>query len=251
VAKLKIFMPATRVFLPVSLPNWLYRSIRAVKHLIWPQKTKPLTVDIGGERNIEWSFISSEIPNGPGEALEFGCEQGYMSLVAAQRGFHVIANDLEPQGFCWEHPRVEFVHGDFLKLDVPENHFDLVIDCSSIEHVGVAGRYGITVTDDEGDLQVMRKFERILKPGGKVLMTGPVGKDTVLSPWCRVYGEGRLPRLFGSLQIEREEYWMKNKLNQWVKCDRETALSFAPRNYETNPHECAYNLGCFTLRKAS
>jgi SAM-dependent methyltransferase len=240
---------AQKISLPIYVPTFVYRVIRTLKRSYARNGAGPIAINIGGERNIEWSFISSEIPSGTGEALEFGCEQGYMSLVAAQKGFHVIANDLEPQGFCWEHPQVKFVHGDFLKLDVPENHFDLVIDCSSIEHVGVAGRYGITVEDDEGDLQVMRKFERILKPGGKIVMTGPVGKDAVLSPWCRVYGERRLPRLFGGLQIEREEYWMKNKLNQWVKCDRETALRFAPRNHETNPHECAYNLGCFTLRK--
>jgi len=238
-----------KVSLPIVVPNTVYQLLKKVKRNFVRTASGPITIDIGGERNIEWSFLSGEIPNGPGEAFEFGCEQGFMSLVAAQRGFHVVANDLEPQTFCWRHPSVEFMQGDFLKLDLPRNHFDLVIDCSSIEHVGVAGRYGITVDDSEGDLEVMRRIEEMLKPGGKFLMTGPCGKDALLAPWCRVYGPERLARLFGGLQLEREIFWRKNEFNQWVKCDRQTALSLQPRNHETNPHACAYNLGCFVLRR--
>jgi SAM-dependent methyltransferase len=240
---------AKKVSLPIVVPNRVYQLLKKVKRNFTRNPSGPITIDIGGERNIEWAFLSAEIPNGPGEALEFGCEQGYMSLVAAQRGFHVIANDLEPQAFCWKHPSVEFRQGDFLNLALPRNHFDLVIDCSSIEHVGVAGRYGITVDDSEGDIEVMRRIEEVLKPGGKFLMTGPCGKDALLAPWCRVYGPKRLPLLFGNLQIDREAFWRKNNFNQWIECDRQTALTFEPRNHETNPHACAYNLGCFALHK--
>ena len=239
------------ISLPITVPDSIFGLLKKVKRSLAPPRPSEIRIDIGGERNIEWSFISSEIPKGPGEAMEFGCEQGYMSLVAAQRGFSVIANDLEPQTFCWRHPRVEFMQGDFLTLELPSNHFDLVIDCSSIEHVGIAGRYGIVVNDNDGDLDVMRRIEEILKPSGKLVMTGPCGKDSVLAPWCRVYGSERLPRLFGNLKLEREEFWRKNEYNQWIECDRATALSFEPRNHPTDPYACAYNLGCFVLRKAS
>jgi SAM-dependent methyltransferase len=164
---------------------------------------------------------------------------------------HMLANYLEPQSFYWTHPGVDFVHGDFLQLQLQDDSFDLIINCSSIEHVGVAGRYGITESDadDDGDLEVIEKIVRVLKPGGKFLMTGPCGKDAVLNPWCRVYGERRLPRLLQGLKVEREFFWRKNEANQWTECDRENALSFAPTNHPTDPHSCAYNLGCFALRK--
>lgn len=238
-----------KVSLPIFVPNAVYRLLKKVQQKFGRPSSSPITIDIGGERNVEWSFISSEIPKGPGKALEFGCEQGYMSLVAAQRGFQVIANDLEPQSFCWEHPLVRFIAGDFLALELPKNHFDIVIDCSSIEHVGIAGRYGISQSDDEGDISVMRRLVEVLKPGGKLLMTAPCGKDAVLAPWCRVYGAVRLPILFADLITERESFWKKNEFNQWIECDRQVALSFEPRNHPTNPHACAYNLGCFVLRK--
>jgi SAM-dependent methyltransferase len=240
---------AKTISIPVTIPVPVYQLLKKVKRTFGRTSSESITIDIGGERNIEWSFMSAQIQVGPGEALEFGCEQGYMSLVAAQRGFHVVANDLEPQVFSWKHPGVQFVRGDFLKLDLPRNHFDLVIDCSSIEHVGIAGRYGITVGDDEGDLDVMRRIVDVLRPGGRFLMTGPCGIDAVLAPWCRVYGRERLPRLFAGLHLEQEVFWRKNEFNQWVECDRQTALSFQPRNHETNPYACAYNLGCFVLSK--
>ena len=210
---------------------------------------KPRPVDIAGERNVEWTFLSKEMGNGPGQALEFGCENGYMSLLAAQKGFDVLAVDLEQQSFCWRHPRVEFRKGDFLEIDLPSDYFDVVINCSSVEHVGVPGRYGITLRQEDGDIRVMRRFEEVLKPGGLVLMTAPCGQDAVLAPWCRVYGKERLPQLFASFQVINECYWMKNEENQWTTSARDAALAFEPHHDSKNPFACSYALGCFVLRK--
>src|SRR5579863_50456 len=189
---------AEKFLVPIYLPHWLHGPIRRVKRAFVPAAgaSTAESINILGERNVEWAFLSSKMPEGPGEAIEFGCEQGYMSLLAAQRGFHVIANDLEEQMFTWKHPSVDFVRGDFLSIPLPLGYFDLAINCSSVEHVGVAGRYGIEVQEDEGDIRVMERLARILKPAGLLLMTAPCGKDALMAPWCRVYGPRRLPRLF-------------------------------------------------------
>src|SRR5260370_40470272 len=155
---------AEKFLVPVSLPSWLYHSVRRVKRVFIPPAPPVSGVNIWGERHVEWTFLSSEMPCGPGEAIEFGCEEGYMSLLAAQKGFHVVANDLQAQSFHWRHPKVEFLQGDFLKLELPRNHFDVAINCSSVEHVGVAGRYGVEVTLHNGDIQVMRRLPEILNP---------------------------------------------------------------------------------------
>ena len=241
---------AEKFLVPVYLPRWLHGPIRTVKRAVIPAAPQIRHVDIGGERNIEWSFLSAEMPSGPGEAFEFGCEQGYMSLLAAQRGFHVVANDLQEQPFTWQHPGVEFVLGDFLKLRLPKNHFDLAINCSSVEHVGVAGRYGIDEDTNDADLDVMRRLSDILKPTGRLIMTAPCGRDAVLRPWCRVYGPQRLPRLFEGFKTLRQSFWIKNDVNRWQACDSNEALSFETRNNPTDPHGCAYALGCFVLQKS-
>jgi len=240
---------AEKLLVPIYLPRWLLNSVIKMKRALIPPALPSLQVNIWGERSVEWSFLSREMADGPGEAIEFGCEEAYMSLVAAQKGFHVIANDLLEQHFFWQHPNVEFRQGDFLQLTLPRNHFDLAINCSSVEHVGVAGRYGIEVDQDDGDLQVMTRLAEILKPEGRLLMTAPCGRDAVLAPWCRVYGAQRLPKLLQSFAVEKEEFWAKNNKNQWVSCSREAALNFLPRNDRFNPHKCAYALGCFVLQK--
>lgn len=238
-----------RHLVPVYLPSWLYRSLVRLKRSFIPPAPVAHGINIWGERNVEWSFLSTEMPTGPGEAIEFGCELGYMSLLAAQKGFRVVANDLQQQSFTWQHPNVEFRQGDFLKLEFPHNHFDLAINCSSVEHVGVAGRYGITAAQDDGDIEVMKRLAEILKPGGILLMTAPCGRDAVMAPWCRVYGTKRLPRLFCPFHIFKESYWVKDVQNRWVMAPRNEALEFQPRNDPYNGHGCSYALGCFVLRK--
>jgi SAM-dependent methyltransferase len=198
---------------------------------------------------VEWTFISSEIPQGPGEALEFGCEFGYLSLLAARKGFQVTALDLEPQKFPWQDPSVQFMQADLLKTEMPADKFDLVINCSSVEHVGLVGRYGIDESATDGDLEVMRRLGRTLKPGGKLLVTLPCGRDLVVSPWHRVYGKDRLPRLLQGLKIEKELYWVKDDENRWVATDRNTALDFVPAVHPVDPHQCSYGLAGFVLGK--
>jgi SAM-dependent methyltransferase len=240
-----------KFLVPIYLPSWLHEPIRKAKRVFVPPATPTACVNIAGERNVEWSFLSAEMPSGPGDAIEFGCEQAYMSLLAAQRGFRVVANDLQPQAFTWKHSGVEFLLGDLLKLPLPANHFDLAINCSSVEHVGMVGRYGIDAEQDNGDIDVMNRLAQILKPGGVLLMTAPCGKDAVLRPWCRVYGQQRLPRLFAAFAVAKQEFWIKNSANQWQSCTREQALTFEPSNHASDPHGCAYALGCFVLRKGS
>ena len=238
---------AERLLVPITLPSWLATSIRNAKRAIVP--AAPVVRNIDGERHVEWSFLSSEMPQGPGEAIDFGCENGYMSLLAAEKGFRVLAVDLEAQNFAFQHPNIKFQLGDFLKLDLPANHFDLIVNCSSVEHVGVAGRYGIKAQQDDGDLEAVLKFANVLKPGGLLIMTAPCGEDAVMAPWCRVYGAERLPRLLSPLRLEKERYWVKNEENRWAEVDRRTALSFEPRHDPVNPHGCSYALGGFVLRK--
>ena len=242
-------MPIFRIPVPVYLPTWLHGSLRRVKHALLPPPAPPNKINIWGERQVEWTFISSEIPQGPGEALEFGCEFGYLSLLASRKGFQVTALDLEPQKFPWRDPNVRFMQADLLKTEMPAGKYDLIINCSSVEHVGLSGRYGINESATDGDLEAMQRLGQLLKPGGTFLVTLPCGRDRVVSPWHRVYGIARLPRLFNGFEIEKELFWVKDTDNRWVKADRNTALDFLPGVHPSDPHQCSYALGGFVLRR--
>ncbi len=231
----------------VYLPRWVYRPARRVKRAL--SSDRQPNFNILGERAVEWSFISAYMPWGPGEALDFGPEYSHLSLIAARRGFRVTALDLEPHPPLWEHEGVAWVQGDILKVEMPPRHFALVINCSSIEHVGLAGRYGSVEERPEGDLDAMAKMREAMTPGGLMLLTTPVGRDAVFHPLHRVYGIERLPRLLKGFSVEHAEFWVKSNSNRWSLCDRETALQFEARSFGADARSNVYALGCFVMRR--
>jgi SAM-dependent methyltransferase len=171
-----------------------------------------------------------------------------MSIHAAQKGCRVLALDLLPGRFPWSHPNVEIISGDLLKLDLPQDSFDFILNCSTVEHVGLSGRYGVAFEETDGDLAAMTKMRKLLRRHGKMLMTIPCGRDATIAPWHRVYGTQRLPKLLAGYEIEEAVYWVKQPDNRWYPAGRENALSYVPTAHPTSATSCSYALGCFVLR---
>jgi len=236
-------MTLVRVAVPIYMPAWLHSTLRQVKSRFRTQKR--VDIDLAGDREVEWSFVASHLPCGPGEALDFGCDGTYLSLIAARRGFHVVALDLERQAVLWQHPNRHFVHGDLLAARLADASFDLVVNCSSVEHVGLVGRYSVSEPLPDGDLEVMRKLRSLMKPEGIQLLTIPVGRDSVFYPWHRVYGKARLPMLLEGYVVDHAEFWCKSLDQGWALCAREDALEF---NAGWDEKRKIYALGCFVLR---
>lgn len=98
------------------------------------------------------------------------------------------------------------VSGDLrLKIMAPEKclkskeRFDAAFSISSFEHDGL-GRYGDALNPD-GDLEIMEKLRLILKAGGLLFLSVPVGPDELVWNLNRIYGRLRLPLLLKGWQI--------------------------------------------------
>jgi SAM-dependent methyltransferase len=91
-----------------------------------------------------------------------------------------------------------------------ENSFDVAFSISSFDHDGL-GRYGDPL-DPEGDLKAMRKVMNILKPGGLLFMTVPVGPDVVVFNLHRRYGHVRLPLLLDGWEVVDRVGWLESRL---------------------------------------
>lgn len=228
-----------RVRLSVPVPDGVYGALRGLKRGM--RRVESGARDLSGDREIEWSWVAARIPDGPGAALDFGCGDSPLGIVAAQRGFDVTAVDLGTVSWPYRHARLSFVSGDILELSLPPASFDLVLNCSTVEHVGLPGRYSVTEERAEGDLAAMARLRSFMKRGGLMLLTIPVGVDAVFAPWHRVYGRERLPRLLDGFTVESREYWVKDPENRWTETGETAALSAPSR-------ERLYGLGCFTLR---
>jgi glycosyltransferase involved in cell wall biosynthesis len=210
---------------------------------------RPRIPNLLGDRDIEWAWIAATTPEGPGEALDFGAGESPLGLLAVLRGFRVTTVDLREIWRPYRMPGLCSLRGDVLTLPLAEAGFDLVISCSTVEHVGLVGRYGVVEASSDGDLEAMARLRLLLKPGGRMLLTVPVGRDAVFPPLTRVYGETRLPHLLRGYDVEREAYWIKDAENRWTPCDRGTALTFEASAGSWDPLQNAYALAGFVLRR--
>ena len=179
---------------------------------------------LSGDREIEWTWTLAHVRRGGGRVLDFGTGNGMMALGAVFAGDDVLAVDLEHEQYPFHPHRIEYVQGDFNELDLEPASFDQIINCSSIEHVGLAGRYG-SPDESDGDLRAMAKMARILKPDGDMVLTIPVGIDAVYAPNHRIYGEVRLPALLEQWDVHEENYWAKLTSERFEPVTREHALS--------------------------
>lgn len=198
-------------------------------------------LDLAGDRWVEWSFCMARMAEGPGRTLDFGADIGFLSLAAAQRGHDVVALDQLPSALQYRHERVTAVQGDILDDPLAGQRFDQIVNCSSVEHVGLGGRYD-AVTAPEGDLRAMELLRAGLVDGGRMILTIPVGTDAICAPQHRVYGEERLPRLLDGYAIAEAQYWAK-AAGTWAAVERATALA-VPGS------ERSYALGLFVLSAA-
>lgn len=236
------------LLLAFALFNAPRRTWHRVRSILNPPNP-PAAKNLLGDRDIEWSWVASQMPPGPGNALDFGNGGSHLGLIATQRGFTVTAVDLGVVQWPYIHPQLRFVQGDILKLDLPLEFYDLVINCSTIEHVGLVGRYSVNDDRPDGDLEAMARLRELMKPGGVMLLTIPVGQDAVFPPMCRVYGEKRLPRLLDGFAVRTEVFWVKDDQNRWVLSDRAKALQFPAAAGSRDALQNVYALGCFVLRR--
>ena len=197
-----------------------------------------------GDRDVEWSFVAARIgryTEARSSVLDFGCDgHGILSWAAASLGARVLAIDLLPIEFTPYYDKIEFRVVDVMHLDKAAEQFDLVINCSTIEHVGLGGRFN-SIEDSDGDLHAMRKLCTLLKPGGHMLLTLPVGRDAIIRPLHRIFGQERLPQLTDGYTVLEERFLRKDARNIWLSCTGDEAMQ-----EEGNDHY--YALGLMVLR---
>jgi SAM-dependent methyltransferase len=194
------------------------------------------------DRMVEYPFVLKELNLKSGRVLDVGCTSPYniIPLVLANRGLEVWGIDVRE--FKIRQANFKFVKGDIRKTNFPDSYFDQIIAISTVEHIGLRGRYSSTM-DLNGDKKAMLEMTRILKRRGNMLITVPFGRAKIVGASHRVYDRTRLRKLVNGLKIVKAEFYAKNENGYWLSCEESKAeLTDASLTQE-------YAVACLDLSK--
>lgn len=172
-------------------------------------------LDWQSNRDVEYSFARRQVVGAGARVLDVGGIGGVIHLNLARADMQVSVYDFRE--YPEKHPNITSIQGDFLKNDLPDDHFDYVMLISAIEHVGFGG-YGDPEYDD-GDFEAFAEVKRVLKPDGKIVITFPfAGEHRIIPGFERWYDIERVRRLFDGMEIIAEEYYMPRRkvLGRWI-----------------------------------
>jgi len=164
------------------------------------------------ERIIEkaWVLRHLEGLDNGSKILDVGCAESLLSMELASNGFLVIGVDV--RHFPLSHPNFHLIQGDVTTAPLEPCFFDAAILLSTIEHIGL-GWYG----DPKGENQqeaAMAQIYRLLKPGGRLLVTVPFGRPA-LTPLHRIFDPPGLRKLLEKFKIESLEFGIKVDEKTW------------------------------------
>ncbi|MEX2570206.1 MAG: class I SAM-dependent methyltransferase [Gemmatimonadota bacterium] len=126
-----------------------------------------------------WALSRAELPAGS-RVLDAGAGDSIFSVYLAKRGHRVTAVDLSFAGTLGElhHVPIEYVRADLTDLPQPSASFDAVFCISVIEHLS-----------EEQVPKAMAELRRVLRPGGKLLLTTDYYEDADAEIWYSGPGE--------------------------------------------------------------
>ncbi len=109
-----------------------------------------------------------------GKVLEVGCGEGYgIALLAPKADEYVAIDKFQTSLEQYENqfPHLSFTQTSVPPLKYPDNHFDYLVTFQVIEHI-------------EDDVKLIKEMSRVLKPGGKMIMTTPnIKMSLTRNPW--------------------------------------------------------------------
>ncbi|EDQ89505.1 uncharacterized protein MONBRDRAFT_8000 [Monosiga brevicollis MX1] len=158
------------------------------------QAPSSLTAHVRQQQKDMWFLDAAAQTIKPGaRVLVFGSTEPWFEAVALALNASSVVT-VEYNKLTYVHDRIQtFTPSEFHASAVSSTRFDVIISASSFDHDGL-GRYGDPL-DGQADLRAMRLCRCLLRGGGTLLLSIPIGPDVVVYNLHRRYGRRRLPHM--------------------------------------------------------
>lgn len=154
------------------------------------------------ERIIEYPWILSRLPEGPGRLLDAGSTLNFdfvMSHPSLLRK-RMFISTLAPERNCFWKRGISYVYEDLRETCYREDYFDWVVSLSTIEHIGMDNTMLYTKDASKKEnapdayMLALWEYRRILKPRGVLYLSFPFGRYQNRG-WFQVFDGARVDAL--------------------------------------------------------
>lgn len=166
-----------RGWLPLYLLSWRLGLTELRRRRNVREAARRIVVPMDPSRYVELPHSLRELGAGPGERVLDLASPKLAAVALARCGVQVTSVDqLDREVTTWSdlaerEPGVRFVHGDGRALSFPDASFDHAYSISVLEHI-----------PDDGDELALRELARVVRPGGRVVLTMPYA-DSYWEDW--------------------------------------------------------------------
>jgi len=184
------------------------------------------------ERIVEYCWIFSQMPQEKVKLLDAGSTFNYEFILN-----HLDFNKVElsiltyaPESPNFNEKRISYIYADLREIPFRDEYFDIVLSQSTIEHIDMDNSiYGYQLQHHENQetksyeyLKAVAEMLRVLKKGGKLLLTFPFGKFENHG-FFQQFDEEMLNRILTFLD-EQGTYttnFFRYLPNGWIACEKE------------------------------
>ena len=195
---------------------------RGWRHLLSKMKLKStflklaiILVDYNAEsllpsdRVTEYGYAISRLTkNHPGKALDVGCtaRQNVLPLTLCLLGWEIYG--IDKRRWRFNHSQFHFIEEDVRHMSAPDETYNYVYAISTIEHIGLRSYYRNNELDVDGDIKAVQEIRRVLKLGGKFIITVPYAKYYSKSRGTRHYDANRLEQLIDGFKLVDKSFYI-------------------------------------------
>ena len=151
-----------------------------------------------------WDLARLRLPPIPmgGSVLEIGYRDTPWAIWCKQADPSLTVTAIDWRPVLKRVDGVTHEQGDILTREYPFGSFDAIVGLSSFEHVGL-GHYELDPLDDTGDVRVLRRAKRWLKPGGFIYFDVPYRPEGYLvnETRYRAYDDEAIRVRFGNVTV--------------------------------------------------